>query len=104
MGVGAVEQPTGDATAIVETDPVLENGDAADDPAIWYNAANPAASAVVGNNKMGTLEVYDLAGHRIQRITGGFFGNVDIRRGFSTGTGNADLVATWHSGGIRCSA
>src|SRR5215204_5123111 len=60
----APEQPTGDALAVVETDPVLETGDAADDPAIWYNEADPTRSVVVGNNKKGSLEVYDLTGHR----------------------------------------
>ena len=93
-----IDQPTGDAEAIVETDPVFETGDAADDPAIWYNETDPAQSVVVGNDKKGSLEVYDLAGHRIQRIADGFYGNVDIRRGFTTGTGPVDLVVTWHAG------
>ncbi|PUE89695.1 3-phytase, partial [Xanthomonas hortorum pv. hederae] len=32
--------------ASAETDPVDSTSDAADDPAIWRNAANPAASLV----------------------------------------------------------
>ena len=94
----AFDQPSGDAEAVVETDPVLETGDAADDAAIWYDEADPARSVVVGNDKKGSLEVYDLAGHRIQRISGGFYGNVDIRRGFTTGAGAVDLVVAWHGG------
>src|SRR5687768_16126290 len=81
--------------ATVETAPVQGTGDAADDPAIWLNAAQPARSAVIGNDKKGALEVYDMAGNRIQRITGGFFGNVDVRRGVATGSGTVDLVVTW---------
>lgn len=72
-------QPIGDATATVETEPVRGSGDAADDPAIWYNAANPSQSIVIGNDKKGALDVYDLAGKRIQSFVGGFYGNVDVR-------------------------
>ena len=96
----ALLPPNGDATPTVETAPVSHAGDAADDPAIWYNAADPARSAVIGNDKQGALEVYDLQGRRLQRITGGFFGNVDVRRGFATGAGRLDLVVVW-AGGIR---
>ena len=61
------------------------SGDAADDPAIWRNPIDPSRSTVIGNDKGGALEVYDLSGARIQRFTGGFFGNVDVRSGFVTG-------------------
>jgi myo-inositol-hexaphosphate 3-phosphohydrolase len=64
-----------------ETDPVAASGDAADDPAIWVDESNPARSLVLGNNKQGALESYDLSGNRVQRITTGvtFYGNVDVR-------------------------
>ncbi|HEV7657845.1 MAG TPA: phytase [Mycobacteriales bacterium] len=94
----AVVQPTGNATATVETAPVLSTGDAADDPAIWVNAADPARSAVIGNDKGGSLEVYDLAGTRIQRITEGFFGNVDVRHAVPTGAGTVDVVGVYRLG------
>jgi myo-inositol-hexaphosphate 3-phosphohydrolase/PKD repeat protein len=39
-----------------------------------------------------------MAGARIQRITGGFFGNVDVLQGVRTGRGSADLVVTYRAG------
>jgi myo-inositol-hexaphosphate 3-phosphohydrolase len=91
-------QPVGDAQATVETEPVAHSGDAADDPAIWVDRADPARSAVIGNDKGGALEVYDLDGRRLQRITEGFFGNVDVLQGFRTGNGSVDLVVTYRAG------
>jgi myo-inositol-hexaphosphate 3-phosphohydrolase len=96
--VAAAVQPVGDATATVETAPVLSTGDAADDPAIWVHPTDPAQSVVIGNDKGGALEVYDLSGARIQRIAEGFFGNVDVRRGVATGTGTIDLVGVYRLG------
>ena len=81
--------PTVDAAATVETEPVASAGDAADDPAIWRDPVDPARSVVIGNDKGGALEVYDLSGARIQRIAEGFFGNVDVR---------GDLVVTYRVG------
>ncbi|MFF8271565.1 phytase [Streptomyces sp. NPDC016562] len=66
-------------TATVETAPVSHSGDAADDPAIWVHPTDPARSVVIGTDKKGALEVYDLAGTRIQRISGDFGNNVDLR-------------------------
>ena len=97
----ALEQPIGDAQATVETTPVSSTGDAADDPAIWRNPIDPSRSTVIGNDKGGALEVYDLSGALIQRITGGFFGNVDVRSGFVTGSGTTSDVAVTYRAGIR---
>lgn len=94
----AVDQPVGDAQATVETTPVSHTGDAADDPAIWRNPLDPSRSTVIGNDKGGALEVYDLSGARIQRLTGGFFGNVDVRSGFVTGTGTTDIAVAYRAG------
>ncbi|MEU4659996.1 phytase [Streptomyces sp. NPDC023723] len=68
-----------DVTATVETAPVSHSGDAADDPAIWVNPSDPARSAVIGTDKQGALEVYDLAGTRLQRVGGDYGNNVDLR-------------------------
>lgn len=95
---GAVDQPIGDAQATVETTPVSHTGDAADDPAIWRNSIDPSRSTVIGNDKGGALEVYDLSGARIQRLTGGFFGNVDVRYGFVTGAGTTDIAVAYRLG------
>ena len=43
--------PTASVTAKVETTPVGTLDDAADDPAIWRNAANPAESLIVATDK-----------------------------------------------------
>jgi myo-inositol-hexaphosphate 3-phosphohydrolase len=95
----AAPQPVGDVTATVETTPVLTSGDAADDPAIWVNSDDPSQSAVIGNDKGGALEVYDPAtGARIQRIAEGFFGNVDVRKGFPAAGGALDLVGVYRAG------
>ncbi|MFE4632736.1 phytase [Streptomyces sp. NPDC056773] len=66
-------------TASVETAPVSHSGDAADDPAIWVHPTDPAKSVVVGTDKKGALEVYDMTGARIQRISGDYGNNVDLR-------------------------
>ena len=93
--------PVGDATAVVETPPVLTPGDAADDPAIWVHPTNPGQSVVIGNDKGGSLEVYDLDGNLIQRITEDlFFGNVDVRQQVRVGEGLTDVVGTIR-GGVR---
>lgn len=81
-----------EVAADVETDPVPNSGDAADDMAIWIHPTHPALSVVIGNDKKGGIEVYDLAGKRIQRIEEGFFGNVDVRRSFPVAGRTIDLV------------
>jgi myo-inositol-hexaphosphate 3-phosphohydrolase/PKD repeat protein len=94
----AAAQPVGDVRATVETAPMANTGDSADDPALWVHPSDPARSTVIGNDKGGALEVYDMAGARVQRITGGFFGNVDVLQGVRTGRGRADLVVTYRAG------
>ena len=55
-------------------------------------------SVVIGNDKLGALEVYDLDGKRIQRISEGFFGNVDVRQAVDIGGSRVDLVVTYRKG------
>jgi myo-inositol-hexaphosphate 3-phosphohydrolase/PKD repeat protein len=98
LGAGAVDQPIGDGKATIETTPVLHTGDAADDPAIWRDPIDPSRSIVIGNDKGGALEVYDLSGTRIQRFTDGQFGNVDVRTGFVSGIGTTDIAVTYRAG------
>lgn len=68
-------------TALAETDPVFDDTDAADDPAIWVDPAEPARSWVVGTNKRRGVEVYDLAGKRRWHLDAGDINNVDLRSG-----------------------
>jgi 3-phytase len=66
----------------VETVPVASAGDAADDPAIWANPTNPAASLIVGTDKKGGLYLYDMQGKVLQFLPSGKMNNVDLREGF----------------------
>ncbi len=79
-------------TAIVETVPVAKGGDAADDPAIWANPENPAASLILGTDKQGGLHVYDMLGKSLQFIPDGKMNNVDLRSGFKLGGKSIVLV------------
>lgn len=66
-------------TAVAETVPVgTANEDAADDPAIWRNAANPAASLIVATDKKGGLYLYDLKGATKHFVAAPGLNNVDL--------------------------
>ena len=77
---------------IVETVPVTHGGDAADDPAIWANAADPAGSLVIGTDKQGGLHVYDMSGRSLHFAADGKMNNVDLRDGFKLGPERVILV------------
>jgi 3-phytase len=63
-----------------ETVPVgTKNDDAADDPAIWRNTANPSASLIIGTDKKAGLYVYDLNGKILSFTNAGNVNNVDLR-------------------------
>ncbi|HET9811417.1 MAG TPA: phytase, partial [Sphingomicrobium sp.] len=79
-------------TPVVETEPVAHSGDAADDPAIWANPADPAASLIVGTDKKGGLHVYDMRGKSLQYVPDGKMNNVDLREGFGLGGERVVLV------------
>ena len=78
--------------AMVQTDPVPHLGDAADDPAIWVNPADPSSSRVLGTDKKGGLAVYDLSGKQLQYLPVGRLNNVDVRSGFALGSKRVDLA------------
>ncbi len=69
---------TASLTADGETAAVRNSDDAADDPAIWRNAANPAASLIVGTDKQAGLYVYDLTGKVRDFNNAGRVNNVDL--------------------------
>jgi len=72
--------PTAAVPARGETQAVgTANADAADDPAIWRNPADPAASLIVGTDKKAGLYVYDLAGRQRSFFNAGRVNNVDLR-------------------------
>lgn len=62
-----------------ETDPVgTGKADAADDPAIWVDPANPSRALIIATDKKAGIHVYDLAGKDIAFIKGGLVNNVDV--------------------------
>jgi 3-phytase len=74
--------PAVTVTARGETAPVgTANADAADDPAIWRNAADPAASLIVGTDKKAGLYVYNLDGKVRDFLDAGRVNNVDLKDG-----------------------
>lgn len=81
-GCTTIPQPSGTVsvqargeTAAVET----ANADAADDPAIWRNRRDPAASLIVATDKKAGLHVYDLSGADRSFVAAGRVNNVDLR-------------------------
>ena len=77
----------------VETDTVVSNEDAADDPAIWVDRADPVNSLVIGTDKVAGIRVYDLNGSEVQFLPVGRVNNVAVLQGVSTADGNRiDLV------------
>jgi len=79
--------------ATIETDPVPNGGDAADDPAIWIHPTDPTQSTIIGTDKQGGLAVYDLTGKQIQYLADGMMDNVDLRDGFQLGGQKVAIVA-----------
>lgn len=74
--------PAVDVPATAETVPVgTANADAADDPAIWRNPANPAASLIVGTDKKAGLYVYGMDGKVRGSSLTGRYNNVTLFAG-----------------------
>ena len=85
--------PAVNVTARGETTPVgTPNADAADDPAIWRNAADPAQSLIVGTDKKAGLYVYGLDGRTRDFLDAGRVNNVDLREGVTINGESGILV------------
>ena len=82
---GAAEPSVPTVKALYETVPVISAGDAADDPAIWANPSDPAASLIVATDKKSGLYLYDMQGRVLQHLPDGKMNNVDLRSGFMLG-------------------
>ncbi|MCW1428233.1 phytase [Novosphingobium sp. JCM 18896] len=71
--------PAAEVTAKAETAPVgTAAADAADDPAIWRNPADPAKSLIVATDKRAGLHVYGLGGPSRFFEPDGRLNNVDL--------------------------
>ncbi|MEL6360778.1 MAG: phytase [Pseudomonadota bacterium] len=97
---GQLLDPVPDVTAARETAEVESVGDAADDPAIWINEANPAASRILGTDKQSGLHVYDLGGESVQFLPTGKVNNVDLRQGVALGANGSDQIGTPWAGDV----
>lgn len=87
--------PVATAVAVAgETEEVPNDGDSADDPAIWVDPFDPERSLILGTDKSGGLGVYGLGGQQLQFIDGGErFNNVDVRDGFPLSGVQVPIVA-----------
>lgn len=79
--------------AQVETAAVEDGEDAADDPAIWLDPANPSNSKLIATNKGGGVLVYDLNGKQLQNYKVGKMNNIDVRYDFPLGGKKVDIAA-----------
>ncbi|MBK6412033.1 phytase [Sphingopyxis sp.] len=71
--------PPVQVTATGETAPVgTGRADAADDPAIWVDPANPGRALIIATDKKAGLHVYDLAGKDLAFLKSGLVNNVDV--------------------------
>jgi len=80
-------------TATVETVPMQDAEDAADDPAIWVNSESPENSVIIGTNKQRGLGIYTLDGKLLSFREDGRMNNVDLRQNVSIGGLTVDIVA-----------
>jgi len=85
--------PTAEVPALRETAAVASARDAADDPAIWRNPADPAASLIVATDKQAGLYVYGLDGKTRSELDAGRVNNVDLRDGVDIAGALGVLVA-----------
>jgi myo-inositol-hexaphosphate 3-phosphohydrolase len=89
-----IPEGVSEVPALVETEPVRNPDDAADDPAIWIHPEDASRSTVIGTDKLGALAVYDLTGDELHRYDDGEHNNVDVRYGFPVDGTPTDLVVS----------
>lgn len=80
--------------AALETAPVANADDAADDPAVWIHPSDPALSLMIATDKQAGLLVYDTDGNLLQSIGDGRPNNVDMRHAVLLSGISVDLVAS----------
>ena len=106
IGFGAtsamIDERLAAPAAAIETESVPSEGDAADDPAIWVHPDDPSKSLVLGTDKKGGLNVFDMDGRRLQVVSDGSRpNNVDILYGFVLGGKAVDLAVSGTRNGSR---
>lgn len=88
VGVGT-PVPAAAETVSVST----RRADAADDPEIWADPADPSRALIFGTDKQAGLYVYRLDGTVHAFLAEGRLNNVDLRNGFPTPEGPRVLIA-----------
>lgn len=81
--------------ASFETAPMSGAGDRADDPAVWYNAADPARSLILATNKDEGVYVYGLDGAERQKLPVGLSNNVDVRGNLAVASNDGVNALSW---------
>jgi 3-phytase len=81
--------------ASFETAPMSGSGDRADDPAVWYNSADPSRSLILATNKDEGVYVYGLDGAERQRLTVGLSNNVDVRANLAVASNDGVNALSW---------
>ena len=88
--------------ATMETEPVKDRDDTADDPCVWVHPTNPDRSLIIGTDKDENspgLRVYDMDGKEVFTTDNEKGNNVDIRYGMKLGSNTYDIVTV----GLRVS-
>jgi len=85
--------PAEELPSFLETEPVVNGGDAADDCAIWIKDADITLSRIIATDKKGGLVVYDLSGKMTAYINDGLLNNVDLRYDFNLGGSPVCIMA-----------
>jgi len=75
-----------------ETTAVQTEGDAADDPSIYYNRKSPEKSLIIGTNKKSGLVIYDLSGKLVNSYNVGKINNCDIQYDITLAADTFDIV------------
>jgi len=88
LGMGVAVPAAAETVAVGTT-----RADAADDPEIWVDPADPSRAVILGTDKQAGLYAYGLDGAVLSFIPDGRLNNVDLRGGFPTPWGERVLVA-----------
>jgi 3-phytase len=88
VGVGTPVPAAGETQSVA-----TRRADAADDPEIWADPADPSRALIFGTDKQAGLYIYDLDGRIRTFLAEGRLNNVDLRGGFPTPQGERVLLA-----------
>ena len=84
------DRPVTTVSALAETTPTALDG--ANDPAIWVNSENVGQSLIVATDEEGGIEVYDLSGERIAKVSERPISFIDVHYDFPLGPDKVDIA------------